>query len=102
MSVRIITIDPTCEEHWGFAKRNGFWDLLNNSSQLHPDDVVVFWVTGSPGTIVGRAVVDSEPEPIARDSPHAWERPGPPQGDVHAPHLATELRRRPEPARALR
>ena len=72
MSVRIITIDHTCKEHWGFAKRNGFWDLLTYSHQLGPGDVVVFWLTGTPGTIVGRAVVDSEPEPIALDSPHAW------------------------------
>ena len=74
MSVRIITIDPTCQDHWDFAKRNGFWDLLNYSRQLHPGDVVVFWVTGTPGKVVGHAVVDSEPEPIARDSPHAWSR----------------------------
>lgn len=79
MSTRIITIDPDRAEHWEYAKRNGFWDLLTNSTLLHAGDDVLFWVTGSPGCVVGRAILGSDPNPIVTE-PHAWSDDDPRRG----------------------
>ncbi len=79
MPTRIIAIDPDRYTHWEYAKKNGFWDLLTRSNLLHAGDDVLFWVTGSPGRVVGRAVLGSDPSPIP-DAPHAWSDDDPRRG----------------------
>lgn len=72
MSTRVILIDGDASEHWDYAKRNGFWDLQMNWQGLGAGDTVYFWVTGSPGRVVGRARVISDKSPLPAGSPHAW------------------------------
>ena len=88
MPTRIITIDPDRAEHWEYAKKNGFWDLLSNSTLLHAGDDVLFWVTGSPGRVVGRAVLGSDPNLISKE-PHAWSDDDPRRG-LHTHRIALE------------
>lgn len=72
MSTRVILINKEVPQHWDYAKRNGFWDLLKNWNGLGSGDTVYFWVTGSPGRVVGRARVIGEKARLSPTTPHAW------------------------------
>ncbi|RKT76708.1 HNH endonuclease [Terracoccus luteus] len=72
MSTYVILIDRNTPEHWDHAKENGFWDLQKAWRGLGADDTVYFWVTGTPGRVVGRARAAGDKRPLAPDAPHAW------------------------------
>lgn len=83
MSTRIILIDKNTPEHWDIAKRNGFWDLQKNWQGLGAGDTVYFWVTESPGRVVGRARATSDKRSLPPDAPHAWSPNDARRGDYH-------------------
>ncbi|WP_169735705.1 HNH endonuclease [Intrasporangium oryzae] len=83
MSTRIILIDREVPEHWDYAKRNGFWDLQKNWRGLGAGNAVYFWVTGSPGRIVGRARATGDKTPLLEGTPHAWSPGDRRRGDYH-------------------
>ena len=72
MSTHVILIDKNTPQHWDYAKRNGFWDLLQDSNGLGSGDTLYFWVTGSPGRVVGRARLIGEKTRLSPTTPHAW------------------------------
>lgn len=72
MSLRIITVDPLVDSHWEYAKRNGFWEMVNRSYQLSVDDDVVFMTTGQDSHALGAAIIDSEVFDRPADDPHRW------------------------------
>ncbi len=81
MSVRVITIDKNYPQHWDYAKSNGFWDLQFESTLLHPGDDVFFWVTGTPGRVIGRATVTTPIRELHGTEPHAWDPTDPRRGE---------------------
>jgi putative restriction endonuclease len=83
MSTYVILIDRNTPEHWEHAKRNGFWDLQKDWRGLGGDDTVYFWVTGTPGRVVGRARATGDKRPLPPDAPHAWSDGDSRRGDYH-------------------
>lgn len=71
MAIRIIKVDRATEDHWDYAKRNGFWDMPKRF-QLEYGDTVLFWRGGSPGMVLGQAKVAGNLETLGPETPHAW------------------------------
>lgn len=72
MSLRIITISDQFADHWEYAKKNGFWDLMFRPQHLSLGDDVLFRTTGAEGSFVGRAVVAGSPHELSENHAHAW------------------------------
>lgn len=71
MAIRIIKVDPATEDHWEYARRNGFWDMPKRFS-LEYGDTVLFWRGGTPGRVLGQARVAGSIEALGPSTPHAW------------------------------
>lgn len=83
MSTFIILIDRNTPEHWEYAKNNGFWDLQKDWRGLADGDTAYFWVTGTPGRVVGRAHLTSGKRPLPSNTTHAWSPGDARRGDYH-------------------
>lgn len=71
MAIRIIKVDRTTEDHWDYAKRNGFWDMPKRFN-LDDGDTVLFWRGGSPARVLGQARVIGTTVSLSPEEPHAW------------------------------
>ncbi|WP_202795231.1 HNH endonuclease [Janibacter sp. HTCC2649] len=83
MSTHIILIDHNVPQHWDYAKQNGFWDLQKDWQGLIAGDEAYFWITGTPGRVVGRARLTSGKVPLPLGAPHAWSPRDSRRGDYH-------------------
>lgn len=69
MTSWVITIDRDHPQHWGIAKRHGFWDMTKAYPIRH-GDLIYFWQAGA--SLVSRCRATASAYPIGRGHRTPW------------------------------